>query len=347
MIERGSRRALPGVAVAGLTACISGLSVFVNSYGVHAISPASAYTTAKNVVAAVLLAVGTVVARALARRRARGGRGRALTPGATGGAVARWAEGAGRRSTQRPAAGSAWARATRWVGLAYVGVVGGGLAFVLFFDGLAHSAAAPAAFWHDTLVVWVAVLAVPLLGERLRWWNGLAIAVLVVGQVVMAGGAGHLSPQRGEMLVLAATVLWAVEAVVAKVLLRELAPATVALTRMTVGAATLLVYLGATGSLHVLRSLDLHQLGWVLVTGTLLAGYVATWTSALARSWAVDVTSVLVAGALITSLLDALAGAAAPAPHVLGVVMVAAATGAVLWAASRRDTSPQSEAIEP
>ena len=34
-----------------------------------------------------------------------------------------------------------------------------------------------------------------------------------------------------------------------------------------------------------------HQLGWVLLTGLLLSGYVATWMTALARARALDVTS--------------------------------------------------------
>ena len=51
-----------GVAVAGMTALISGLSVFVNSYGVHSIAAPSVYTTAKNLVATVILATGALVA---------------------------------------------------------------------------------------------------------------------------------------------------------------------------------------------------------------------------------------------------------------------------------------------
>ena len=110
------------------------------------------------------------------------------------------------------------------VGLAYVGIIGGGLAFVLFFNGLARTTAEPAAFWHDTLVVWVSLLAVVFLRERLRWWNVGAIALLVVGQAILSGGIGHLAADGGELLVLSATLLWAVEVVVAKKLLETLAP---------------------------------------------------------------------------------------------------------------------------
>lgn len=65
------------------------------------------------------------------------------------------------------------------------------------------------------------------------------------------------------------------------------------------------------------------------LTGVLLACYVATWYAALARAQAVDVTAVLVLGAVVTALLDAgvrgVVPAGAPALGLLavGVVLVA------------------------
>jgi drug/metabolite transporter (DMT)-like permease len=313
-------RVLPGVGVAAITAFISGVSVFVNSEGVHAIASPAAYTTAKNVVAALLLGSGALLASRVGHRRPASALGRYMQVAGPGGARTpseRWL-------VSRPAA---------WVGLAYVGIVGGGIAFVLFFDGLSDTTATPAAFWHDTLVVWVALLALRSLREGLAWWNVAAIGLLVVGQAVIAGGIGHLVADRGEMLVLAATVLWAIEVVVAKVLLREVPPAMVATTRMGVGALALISYLAATGALHFLALLDARQIGWVLLTGGLLAAYVATWMTALARARAVDVTSILVASAPITALLQAAAGTTSLAPKLLGIVLVLAGAGGVLWMA--------------
>jgi len=226
-----------------------------------------------------------------------------------------------------------------------VGVVGGGIAFVLFFDGLADTTATPAAFWRDTLVLWVALLAIPLLRERLTWWNGAAIAVLVTGEVSMAGGVGHLAADRGELLVLAATVLWAVEVIVAKALLRDIAAGAVAVVRMGVGALALVVYLAATGTLDVLLSLGADQVGWALLTGLLLAAYVGTWMTALGRARAIDVTSVLVGSALVTALLQAAAGTASLAPHALGILLVFGGAGTVLWASRRGPVAPRGEAV--
>ena len=66
----------PGGRGGGVTALVSGVSVFVNSYGVHAVSSPAVYTTAKNLVAAVvrLAAVAGVAWRAAAA---------AARPGAT------------------------------------------------------------------------------------------------------------------------------------------------------------------------------------------------------------------------------------------------------------------------
>ena len=315
---------LPGVVVGGMTALISGLSVFVNSYGVHSIAPPSVYTTAKNLVATFLLASMGLVAWGL-RRRNRDSVAARFVATTRGPGSPRQAPGSWRN----------WGPA-RWAGLAYVGIVGGGIAFVLFFEGLAETTATPAAFWRDTLVVWVAVLALVFLRERLAWWNVVAIAVLVVGQVAIVGGVGHIAANRGEALVLAATLLWAVEVVVAKLLLRDVAPAALALVRMGIGALTLVVYLAATGTLHVLVAFQATQVGWALLTGLLLAAYVATWMTALARARAVDVTSVLVGSALITALLQAAAGTTSLAPQAIGLVLVTAGASVVIGANLRQ-----------
>jgi len=66
--RRRTTDGFPGVAVAGITALISGLSVFVNSYGVHSIATPSVYTTAKNLVATLVLALGALAAWRTSRR---------------------------------------------------------------------------------------------------------------------------------------------------------------------------------------------------------------------------------------------------------------------------------------
>jgi drug/metabolite transporter (DMT)-like permease len=305
----------PGVLVAGVTALVSGVSVFVNSYGVHSFASPALYTTAKNVAAVLFLALAA--STGLRTRR----RGTSLL---TSNFV----------SSERS---SALTRgAGYWLGLAYVGIIGGGLAFVLFFDGLAVSTPASAAFWRDTMVLWVAALAVPILREKVRWWNVVAIAMLVTGEIIVARGVGHLAFTRGEVDVLSSTVLWAIEVVVAKRLLREIAPAALALVRMGVGALALIGYMAVTGTFSALLLLDAHQILWVLLTGLLLSVYVATWMTALARARALDVTSVLVASALITWLLQLVAGTVTPLTSSVGLVLIGVGAGLVIWAGATK-----------
>lgn len=256
-----------GILLALATAVVSGVSVFLNSYGVKAFGNPTAFTTAKNTVAAGLLLL--VVA---------GGRQ------------------AGARLTRPKGAG-------QWCALAVIGVIGGSVPFVLFFEGLARSASPQAAFLHKTLVLWVAVLAITVLHERLQWAHWVAIALLVVGQIGLAGGTpGGLG--RPELMILAATLLWAVEVVVAKLLLASLSSWTVAVARMTLGSVVLLAWVAWKGDFSLLTSLNAEQLRWVLLTGALLAAYVATWFAALERALAIDVTAVLVLAAPLTTALS-------------------------------------------
>lgn len=283
-----------GILLALATAAVSGLSVFVNGYGVKAFDDATVYTTAKNLVAtAVLLGVVGVGS----------GRGTRLTPP---------------RSRRQ------------WTALAMVGVIGGSVPFVLFFEGLSRASSPQAAFIHKTLVLWVALLALPLLKERLQWGHWVAIALLVVGQVGLAGGLPADFGAAG-LMILAATLLWSVEVVLAKYLLAGVSSWTVGVARMGLGSAVLVAWLAVRGEAGALRTLSQEQIGWVLLTGGLLACYVATWFAALARAQAVDVTAVLVLAAPVTAGLGAAVNGTALAPYAswLGVLLLGGL--AALW----------------
>lgn len=291
-----------GILLALATAAISGFSVFVNASGVKTFDSATLYTTGKNVVAAVVLvAVLAVVAR-------------------SGAPLARPS---GRR---------------QWLALAAIGVIGGSVPFVLFFEGLARATSPQAAFIHKTLVLWVALLALPLLRERLQWGHWLAIGLLVVGQVGLAGGLPASFGVPG-LMILGATLLWSVEVVLAKWLLRGVSSWVVAVARMALGSVALLLWLAVRGQLGGLASMTGEQLGWVLVTGLLLAGYVGTWFAALARAQAVDVTAVLVLAAPVTAGLNAAANGTALAPQALWLALVVVGGAVAVWLGGRGATA--------
>jgi drug/metabolite transporter (DMT)-like permease len=227
----------------------------------------------------------------------------------------------------------------QWLSLFAVGVIGGSVPFVLFFEGLSRAEATQASFIQKTLVVWVALLAVPLLHERFGWPHALAIILLVAGQAWLVGGMGTVAFGSGETMILAATLLWAVEIVFVKHLLRGLTPSLLAAARMGFGAALLLAWVAVSGRWSDVTALGAEQWRWILLTGLLLTAYVATWYAALARAQAIDVTAVLVFGAFVTA---ALSGAIdGKAVNATGMALVAA--GAVVAAAAAlRRPAPES-----
>ena len=276
-----------GVVLAALTAAISGVSIFVNAFAVKQLPDPAVYTTLKNGIAAILL-LGLAVA-----------------------------------SVRPVDVRSMPVRSWGW--LAVIGIIGGSVPFVLFFTGLAQASAPSAAFIHKTLFIWVALLAVPFLGERLGLAQLAALGVLLAGQAMVLTPAG-VAWGVGETLIAAATLLWAVETILVKRVLRTTPSAVVAAGRLGIGLVALVAYLGVVGKLGVIGTLTLDQWGWVLATGGLLSGYVGTWFAALRRAPASLVTAILVLGAPVTAGLQAIQGGTLPAPQALagqGLILVA------------------------
>ena len=296
-----------GVTLAFAAATISGVAVFVNGYGVRAVPDATVYTTAKNLVAAIVLVTLTLVS--------------SRVPAA-----------APVRLPARPHRG-----AMHSVALGAVAVIGGSVPFVLFFEGLSRASSTHAAFIQKTLVVWVALLAVPLLGERIGALHVAAIALLVGGLVVLDDGLAGFGVGSGELLILLATLLWSIEVVLVKRLLRNVAPTTVAVVRMGGGVALLVGWVIVSGKWAALAGLGPEGWGWALLTGVILAGYVGTWFTALSLAPAVDVTAILVVGAVITAVLSAaVKGTPVLAADILGLLLVVIGAAVAGLAAARR-----------
>jgi drug/metabolite transporter (DMT)-like permease len=294
-----------GVGLAVIAALISGVSIFVNGFAVKQLPDPAVYTTLKNGVAALLL-LG--VALLVVRRS----EVRALD----------------RRS---------------WAGMALIGVIGGSIPFLLFFSGLAAASAPTAAFIQKTLFVWVALLAVPLLGERLGWFPIVALGVLLTGLTLVAPPVG-LTWGPGETMIAAATLFWAIEVIVARrLMLRDVPSPVLAAARLGIGLIVLIGYLAVSGRLGIVAGLNATQWLWALGTGVLLAAYVGTWLAALRRAPASIVASVLVLGAPITAVIQSLANGVVPAPPVLAgqaLITVAVAVAAALAVrAARREAS--------
>jgi drug/metabolite transporter (DMT)-like permease len=303
---RGHQRTI-GIGLAGMTALVSGVSVFVNASAVRAFTDPVLFTTLKNGVAAlILMSVAlAVVDRAPARLR---------------------------RLDRRSLAG-----------LVTIGVIGGGIPFVLFFTGLANASAPAAALIHKTLFVWVALLAAVLLRERLGGLQVGALALLVVAQLLILPADG-LAWTAGEWMIAAATGMWAVEVIVAKRLLRDVPSPIAAAARMGIGLVLLVGYVTVSGGLAGAGSLGVEHWAWVLVTGGLLSAYVATWYAALRRAPASAVTAILTLGAPITAALQLVANGQVPAPAALAGHGAVLAAGLVIGWLALRPAAPRSTA---
>ena len=281
-----------GLMLAVGTAVISGISVFVNATAVKAVPDPAVFTTLKNLVAVVLLAM---LAAAIVR----------------------------------PAEVRAISRDDRAM-LAVIGVLGGGVAFLLFFSGLAMASAPTAAFIHKTMFIWVALMAGPFLAERLGPAPVAALGVLLAGQILILPPLG-ITWGIGETMIALATVIWAVEVVLAKRVLGRVRSPVVGVARLGIGLVVLVGFLLVTGRITGIAAIGTTGWTWVAVTGVLLAGYVGTWMAALRRAPATEVTSILVLGALITAGLTAVSRGSVPEPvTTTGYVLALSGVAALL-----------------
>lgn len=290
-----------GIALALMTAVISGISVFLNGRFVKLFDDPTLLAAVRNGLVGLLL-VGLAVGSGGLRELRRLDR-------------------------------------MQLAGLLAVGVIGGGISFALFFNGLAASSSPAAAIIHKTLFVWVAALAIPLLGERVGVLQVASLVLLLAGTIVLAP-AGSIGAGVGEAMVVAATLLWSVEVIVAKRLLRGGVPVSVvAAARMAIGAAALFTVVGATGDLSGVLAFGASQWLFIAVTAALLTGYVLTWFGALRRAPATSVTSVLVLGAVVTTILQSWSTGGLPAPAATGGNLLLLAGGlaavAAAWLANR------------
>jgi drug/metabolite transporter (DMT)-like permease len=216
-------------------------------------------------------------------------------------------------------------------------VIGGSIPFILFFSGLAQATGPGAAFIQKTLFIWVAALAMIFLGESLGIAQVVALVALFAG-VVLVGPAGTPGAGTADVMILGATLLWAVEVIVARRLLGRdgVSVRLAATSRMALGAALILGFLLVTGRIGAIAAFTVEQWAIVGATGLLLLGYVGSWYGALQRAPASLVTTVLVGGAIITAGLAAIRTGQLPAPTVeSGLLLLAVALVMAVWSSAR------------
>ena len=186
-----------------------------------------------------------------------------------------------------------------WKYLILIGVIGGGLAFLLYFSGLSLTTSSRAAFLHKTLPIYTTVLAFIFLKERVSRVQSLGLLAMLIGAFFVVSSdispaEFWTNPQLGDMLVLGATMLWGVENVLVRfALIKDESNLVVSFARMFIGSLFLFAAVLALGKTGALLSLTPAQLGNVLVSTGVLFAYVFCYY------WSLKLINVSKASALL------------------------------------------------
>lgn len=245
------------------TAIISGVSIFINKFGVSAGSP-YVFTFLKNALVAIFLSAIILALKELPTLKS--------------------------------------LNKKQWFVLFLIGLVGGSIPFLLFFRGLSLTSAAGASFIQKTMFVWIFFLAGWFLKEKITKKYIAAGCLLIIGNLMLLKFS-DIHFDKGSLLVFIATLFWAVENVISKYALKEIPPKIVMWSRMFFGSIFILIFLALSRQLPSLAHLNSQQIGWTFVSGVLLLGYVATWYTGLKYIKVTEASIILMLGSPITTLL--------------------------------------------
>ena len=293
-----------GCTLIFLTAIISGISIFLNKYAVSVINPYG-FTFLKNVIVAIFLFAILFMFRNIHEMRSMSRR--------------------------------------HWLFLILIGLVGGSIPFLFFFKGLSITSSAMGSFIHKTMFVYVGILAVTFLREKLNKSIFLAAVFLLLGNLFLLKMKAF-SFNIGDMFILIATVFWSVENILSKHIVKELSGNMVAFGRMFFGSIFILLFLMFTKQSSSITTMNTQQILWTLFTAALLCGYVLTWYNGIKSIKITIATSILLLGSPITTLLNLLAGSSITAIEIIGFIFIfVGITTMILFVEKMKHVSPLSQ----
>lgn len=190
----------------------------------------------------------------------------------------------------------------QWFQLIAIGLIGGSIPFLLFFQGLKLTTGATSGFLHKTIFIFVAVFAILFLKEKPTKGVIIGAALLLLGNYLMIKPDFRFA--EGHLLILAAVIFWAAENTFSKYVLKSLSGTIVAFGRMFFGSIFILIFLLVTGRLSLITKLTGAHIGWVLLSSMFLLLYVFTYYNGLKQIKASTAASILAIGSPITTLLS-------------------------------------------
>ncbi len=186
--------------------------------------------------------------------------------------------------------------------LILIGLIGGGIPFYLFFSGLQLIGAQTGNIIHKTLFIWVTILGIIFLKEKLNPVYLTSYVLVIIGTFFFAPFKFAIG--KGELLVLSATLLWSIENIIAKKVLKSVSSDLVGFFRMGIGSMLLLAFTFLTGKQQLLLSLSQAQLTTIIIGATILCFYVFFWYRALKYAPAGLVTLLLTFSVVVGNILN-------------------------------------------
>lgn len=170
-----------------------------------------------------------------------------------------------------------------WSYLLAIGIIGGGIAFLLFFTGLKFTTSGRGALLHKTLPIYISIFAFFFLREKITKKQSFALVSMLFGALLI-----YLSkippselwsnPGLGDALIIGATVLWAVENTIAKkAMIKGESNFVVSFARMLFGAVILFATIILLGKLPLLFELTTLQIRNLAISTGILFAYVFFW----------------------------------------------------------------------
>lgn len=216
-----------------------------------------------------------------------------------------------------------------WKYLALIAIIGGSFAFLLFFTGLKFTTGGRAAFLHKTLPLYVAVFAFIIVREKIPRKQIFALVIMFLGTIILFSAKINpaelwMNPQLGDLLIIGATVFWALENVIArKAMVNGETNFMVSFARMFFGGLILFGVVLLLGKFDILLSLAAQQWGNIFVSVAILFGYVLFWYWSIRYINVSKAATLLLVAPVISLILGVLwLGEPAPALQLFGSALI-------------------------